>query len=85
VGTSQQAAVDVWDFLQIWFADPRFKQYATRDFGIWAESYGGHYGPTFSVCVTWNGSRLNVDSERPQTFLGTERCDQERDGYWRAH
>ncbi|KAH9974756.1 serine carboxypeptidase [Lactifluus volemus] len=49
VGTSQQAAVDVWDFLQIWFADPRFKQYATRDFGIWTESYGGHYGPTFSV------------------------------------
>jgi carboxypeptidase C (cathepsin A) len=54
VGTSQQAAADVWKFLQIWFADPRFKQYAVRDFGIWSESYGGHYGPTFASCVTWN-------------------------------
>ncbi|KAF8500339.1 alpha/beta-hydrolase [Russula emetica] len=45
VGTSQQAAVDIWQFLQIWFADPRFSKYANRNFGIWTESYGGHYGP----------------------------------------
>ncbi|KAN0107693.1 alpha/beta-hydrolase [Russula decolorans] len=49
VDTSQKAAVDVWQFLQIWFADPRFKKYASRDFGIWTESYGGHYGPTFAA------------------------------------
>jgi carboxypeptidase C (cathepsin A) len=51
VDTSQKAAVDVWQFLQIWFADLRFKKYAGRDFGIWTESYGGHYGPIFSTCV----------------------------------
>jgi len=51
VGTSQQAAADVWKFLQIWFADARFKKYAARDFAIWTESYGGHYGPTFAACV----------------------------------
>jgi carboxypeptidase C (cathepsin A) len=51
VDTSQKAAVDVWKFLQIWFADPRFKKYADRDFGIWTESYGGHYGPVFAKCV----------------------------------
>ena len=51
VGTSQQAAADVWQFLQIWFADARFKKYAARDFAIWTESYGGHYGPTFAACV----------------------------------
>jgi len=49
VGTSRQAAVDVWKFLQIWFADSRFSKYASRDFGIWTESYGGHYGPTFAA------------------------------------
>ena len=51
VGTSQQAAADVWKFLQIWFADARFKKYAAPDFAIWTESYGGHYGPTFAACV----------------------------------
>src|SRR6266849_10909304 len=51
VDTSQKAAVDVWKFLQIWFSDPRFRKYASREFGIWTESYGGHYGPTFAACV----------------------------------
>ncbi|KAH9958046.1 serine carboxypeptidase [Russula dissimulans] len=49
VGTSQLAAADVWQFLQIWFADSRFKQYASQEFGIWTESYGGHYGPAFAA------------------------------------
>ncbi|KAI0065290.1 alpha/beta-hydrolase [Artomyces pyxidatus] len=49
VGTSDEAASDVWKFLQIWFADSRFSKYQTRDFGIWTESYGGHYGPTFAA------------------------------------
>jgi carboxypeptidase C (cathepsin A) len=52
VDSSELAAVDVWKFLQIWFADPRFHKYAHRDFGIWTESYGGHYGPTFAACVS---------------------------------
>ncbi|KAI0305240.1 serine carboxypeptidase [Multifurca ochricompacta] len=51
VGTSEQAAEDVWKFLQIWFADSRFSKYATRDFGIWTESYGGHYGPAFAAYI----------------------------------
>ncbi|KAI0310168.1 serine carboxypeptidase [Amylostereum chailletii] len=49
VSTSQEAATDVWDFLQIWFKDSRFSKYADREFGIWTESYGGHYGPTFAA------------------------------------
>ncbi|KAI0000650.1 Alpha/Beta hydrolase protein [Russula compacta] len=49
VGTSQQAASDVWKFLQIWFHDSRFSKYASREFAIWTESYGGHYGPTFAA------------------------------------
>ncbi|KAI0036241.1 serine carboxypeptidase [Vararia minispora EC-137] len=49
VGTSQAAAEDVWTFFQIWFNDSRFSKYKQRNFGIWTESYGGHYGPTFAA------------------------------------
>ncbi|EIM82394.1 serine carboxypeptidase [Stereum hirsutum FP-91666 SS1] len=48
VGTSEEAASDVWDFMQIWITDERFSKYAANDFAIWTESYGGHYGPTFA-------------------------------------
>jgi hypothetical protein len=78
VGTSDQAAADIWKFLQIWFADPRFSKYAHRNFGIWTESYGGHYGPTFAACVPRRGRILIVDCRRLQLFLATERCDQVR-------
>ncbi|KAJ7598714.1 serine carboxypeptidase [Mycena floridula] len=49
VGTSQQAASDVWKFLQIFLSDTRFANLTTRDLAIWTESYGGHYGPTFAA------------------------------------
>ncbi|CAE7108576.1 unnamed protein product [Rhizoctonia solani] len=42
------AAVAVWKMLQIFFADAKFSKYATRDFAIWTESYGGHYGPVLA-------------------------------------
>ncbi|GAB1517195.1 hypothetical protein RhiTH_000239 [Rhizoctonia solani] len=48
VGTSKDAAIALWKMLQIWFADSKFSKYATRDFAIWTESYGGHYGPTIA-------------------------------------
>ncbi|CAE6433506.1 unnamed protein product [Rhizoctonia solani] len=49
VGTSQDAAIALWKMLQIWFADAKFSKYATRNFAIWTESYGGHYGPTIAA------------------------------------
>ena len=48
VGTSQEAASDVWDFLQIWLKDDHFSHLQKNDLAIWTESYGGHYGPTFA-------------------------------------
>ncbi|KAF6759159.1 alpha/beta-hydrolase [Ephemerocybe angulata] len=48
VGRSVDAAGDVWDFLQIWLEDERFAKFKGRELGIWAESYGGHYGPAFA-------------------------------------
>ncbi|KAJ7251079.1 serine carboxypeptidase [Mycena rebaudengoi] len=49
VGTSQDAAADMWSFLQIFLKDSRFSKLAANDLAIWTESYGGHYGPTFAA------------------------------------
>ncbi|ROV87381.1 hypothetical protein VMCG_10747 [Cytospora schulzeri] len=40
------AAPFVWAFLQAFLA--AFPVYESRDFGLWTESYGGHYGPEFA-------------------------------------
>ncbi|KAF7982156.1 hypothetical protein HWV62_29913 [Athelia sp. TMB] len=48
VGTSEEAAADVWTFMQIFLKDSRFSKYANTSLAIWTESYGGHYGPTFA-------------------------------------
>ncbi|KAI0833548.1 serine carboxypeptidase [Trametes gibbosa] len=45
---SVDAAKDVWSFLQILFEDDRFSKFKDNDFGMWTESYGGHFGPIFS-------------------------------------
>ncbi|KAK7050507.1 carboxypeptidase [Favolaschia claudopus] len=49
VGTSQDAAADVWTFLQIFLKDSRFSNLAANNLALWTESYGGHYGPTFAA------------------------------------
>ncbi|KIM38249.1 hypothetical protein M413DRAFT_420804 [Hebeloma cylindrosporum] len=49
VGTSQQAASDIWTFMQIFLSDSRFSKYQPNNLAIWTESYGGHYGPTFAA------------------------------------
>jgi len=49
VGTTAQAAANLWQSLQIFFNDPKFATYQSRDFAIWTESYGGHYGPDFAA------------------------------------
>ena len=42
VSSSTEAAPYVWKLLQAFFA--QFPQYENRDFGVFTESYGGHYG-----------------------------------------
>lgn len=42
VGTVS-AAPFVWKLIQAFFA--HFPEYECRDFGLFTESYGGHYGP----------------------------------------
>ena len=38
VGTSQEAAADIWTFLQIFLSDARFAKYSYRKLAIWTES-----------------------------------------------
>jgi carboxypeptidase C (cathepsin A) len=47
VGTSDEAAKDLWKFMQIFLKDSRFQKYANHSLGLWGESYGGHYGLFF--------------------------------------
>jgi len=39
VGTSQQAASDIWSFMQIFLSDSRFTKYQKNNLAIWTESY----------------------------------------------
>jgi len=43
VDSTLTAAPAVWTLLQAFYA--QFPQYENRDFGLFTESYGGHYGP----------------------------------------
>jgi len=60
VGTTAQAAAAVWKMLQIFFNDPKFSIYQSRDFAIWTESYGGHYGPDFAAFFLSQNAAINA-------------------------
>ncbi|KAJ3575512.1 hypothetical protein NP233_g1062 [Leucocoprinus birnbaumii] len=49
VTNSQEAARDIWTFMQIFLSDSRFSKYKNNKLAIWTESYGGHYGPAFAT------------------------------------
>src|ERR1700759_377013 len=49
IDTTNNAAPLVWKLLQAFYT--KFPQYKSRDFGIFTESYGGHYGPGFTKYI----------------------------------
>ncbi|CCM01217.1 uncharacterized protein FIBRA_03265 [Fibroporia radiculosa] len=59
VRTSEQAAADMWTFLQIFFTDSKFSKYQQSDFALWTESYGGHYGPTFAAYFLQQNTKIS--------------------------
>lgn len=60
VGTSIDAAKDVWTFLQIFLNNEKFTDLKERELAIWTESYGGHYGPTFAAYFLDQNDAINA-------------------------
>ncbi|CRG90755.1 hypothetical protein PISL3812_07800 [Talaromyces islandicus] len=64
VTSTKTAAPYVWKLLQAFYA--QFPQYENRDFGIFTESYGGHYGPEFAYYIQQQNEGIkngSVDGE----------------------
>jgi len=49
VNSTVTAAPYVWKLIQAFYSS--FPEYKSRDFGIFTESYGGHYGPEFAKYI----------------------------------
>jgi carboxypeptidase C (cathepsin A) len=56
VSSTVTAAPEVWKLIQAFYA--QFPQYKNRDFGIFTESYGGHYGPEFASYIQQQNSAI---------------------------
>ncbi|KAH6647100.1 Alpha/Beta hydrolase protein [Truncatella angustata] len=56
VTSTVTAAPFVWKLLQAFLT--QFPQYESRDFGIFTESYGGHYGPEFASYIETQNSAI---------------------------
>lgn len=65
VTSTVSAAEYVWIFLQNFYV--AFPDYESRDFGLWTESYGGHYGPEFAAYFESQNAAIDagtVDGEK---------------------
>jgi carboxypeptidase C (cathepsin A) len=60
VTSTVTAAPYVWTFLQAFYA--QFPAYESRDFGIFTESYGGHYGPEFASYIESQNTKIAAGS-----------------------
>ncbi|EJU02963.1 serine carboxypeptidase [Dacryopinax primogenitus] len=60
VNNSQAAAEDLWTFIQVFLSDARFSRLANSSLGIWTESYGGHYGPTFANYILQQNTAIDT-------------------------
>lgn len=67
INNTPEAAEDVYAFLQLFLA--KFPHYATLDFSIAAESYGGIYAPHFSNYIWKKNQELESSSAAPQPLL----------------
>ncbi|KAJ9301166.1 hypothetical protein DTO271G3_1301 [Paecilomyces variotii] len=62
--STKTAAPYVWKLLQAFYA--QFPEYESRDFAIFTESYGGHYGPEFAHYIRQQNDAIKtgmVDGE----------------------
>lgn len=66
VTSTVTAAPYVWKLLQAFYT--QFPQYENRDFGIFTESYGGHYGPEFAHYIQQQNSAIDAGSVTGQNI-----------------
>ncbi|CEI60066.1 unnamed protein product [Fusarium venenatum] len=60
INSTVEAAPYVWIFMQA-FLD-NFPEYMSRDFGLFTESYGGHYGPKFAEYFLKQNDKIRAGS-----------------------
>jgi carboxypeptidase C (cathepsin A) len=60
VTSTVTAAPFVWALLQAFYT--QFPQYESREFGIFTESYGGHYGPEFAYYIEQQNAKIAAGS-----------------------
>ena len=60
VTSTVTAAPYVWKLLQAFYA--QFPQYQNRNFGVFTESYGGHYGPEFADYFEQQNAAISAGS-----------------------
>ncbi|KAL9103037.1 MAG: hypothetical protein Q9163_001896, partial [Psora crenata] len=66
VTSTLTAAPYVWTLLQAFFA--QFPQYENRNFGIFTESYGGHYGPEFADYVEEQNAAITAGTVKGEAI-----------------
>ena len=64
VTSTVTAAPYVWTLLQAFYA--QFPQYENRNFGIFTESYGGHYGPEFAYYFEQQNAAITAGTVKGQ-------------------
>ncbi|KAL5366569.1 Alpha/Beta hydrolase protein [Aspergillus floccosus] len=66
VTSTVTAAPYVWKLLQAFYA--QFPEYESRDFAIFTESYGGHYGPEFASYIEQQNAAIKAGSLSGQSI-----------------
>ncbi|RJE27615.1 Carboxypeptidase S1 [Aspergillus sclerotialis] len=66
VESTETAAPYVWKLLQAFYA--RFPEYESRDFGLFTESYGGHYGPEFASYIQQKNDAIKSGSVKGENI-----------------
>lgn len=66
VVSSETASPYVWKLIQNFFA--AFPEYKSREFGIWTESYGGHYGPEFARHIQAQNKAIAAGSAKGENI-----------------
>lgn len=64
VDSTETAAPYIWKLIQAFY--DQFPQYESRDFGIFTESYGGHYGPEFTSYIQEQNEAIDGGSVEGQ-------------------